>query len=218
MNYAFYASLDRIPLGVAVTFEFVGPLGVAVFGSRRALDLLWVALAAAGILLLADPGGRPRRRRRGAGAAGGRVLGGLHPRQPPASGRRFPAAPGLALAMVVACVLVLPAGMADGGAELLDPVVLGVGLGVAILSSAVPYSLEFEALRRLPAGVFGVLMSLEPAMAALAGLRGAGRGARTRASWRRSAWWWWRARARPAARRERRPCAIEGQPSRIVSA
>ena len=71
--------------------------------------------------------------------------------------------------MVVACVLVFPAGLADGGAELLDPVVLGVGLGVAILSSAVPYSLEFEALRRLPAGVFGVLMSMEPAMAALAG-------------------------------------------------
>jgi len=168
MNYAFYASLDRIPLGVAVTFEFVGPLGVAVFGSRRSPDLLWVALAAAGILLLADPDGGLD----GTGVALALLAGAFWAAYilvGARAGKAIPGGDGLALAMVVACVLVFPAGLADGGGELLDPVVLGVGLGVAILSSAIPYSLEFEALRRLPAGVFGVLMSMEPAMAALAG-------------------------------------------------
>jgi inner membrane transporter RhtA len=168
MNYAFYAALDRIPLGVAVTFEFVGPLGVAVFGSRRALDLVWVMLAGAGILLLADPGGGFD----GVGVALALLAGAFWAAYILVSarmGRTIPGQSGLALAMVVAAALVLPAGIADGGADLLDPAVLAIGLGVAILSSAIPYSLEFEALRRLPAGVFGVLMSLEPAMAALAG-------------------------------------------------
>lgn len=169
MNYAFYAALDRIPLGVAVTFEFVGPLAVAVFGSRRPLDLLWVALAGAGILLLADPNGGFD----GVGVALALLAGAFWAAYILLSARMGQAVPGqsgLALAMIVAAALVLPAGIAEGGAELLDPVVLAIGLGVAILSSAIPYSLEFEALRRLPAGVFGVLMSLEPAMAALAGL------------------------------------------------
>ncbi len=168
MNYAFYASLDRIPLGVAVTFEFVGPLGVAVFGSRRPLDLVWVVLAGAGILLLADPGGDLD----GLGVALAVLAGAFWAAYILVGGRMGQAIPGgagLALAMVVASALVLPFGVADGGGELLDPAVLGIGLGVAILSSAIPYSLEFEALRRLPAGVFGVLMSMEPAMAALAG-------------------------------------------------
>jgi inner membrane transporter RhtA len=170
MNYAFYGALDRIPLGVAVTLEFVGPLGVAVAGSRRALDVLWVVLAAAGILLLAEPGGG------GADAVGVglALLAGtfwaayilLSARV----GRTFPGGSGLTLAMVVATALLLPIGIADGGADLVDPTVLAVGAAVAILSSAIPYSLELEALRRLPARVFGVLMSLEPAMAALAGL------------------------------------------------
>lgn len=169
MNYAFYAALDRIPLGVAVTFEFVGPLGVAVFGSRRPLDLLWVVLAGAGILLLADPGGGFD----GVGVALALLAGAFWAAYILVSARMGQAVPGqsgLALAMIAASALILPFGIAEGGADLLDPVVLGVGLGVAILSSAIPYSLEFEALRRLPAGVFGVLMSLEPAMAALAGL------------------------------------------------
>lgn len=168
MNYAFYAALDRIPLGVAVTFEFVGPLAVAVFGSRRRLDLVWVVLAGAGILLLADPNGGFD----GVGVALALLAGAFWAAYILLSARMGQAVPGqsgLALAMIVAAALVLPAGIAEGGAELLDPVVLAVGLGVAILSSAIPYSLEFEALRRLPAGVFGVLMSLEPAMAALAG-------------------------------------------------
>jgi inner membrane transporter RhtA len=168
MNYAFYASLDRIPLGVAVTFEFVGPLGVAVFGSRRALDVLWVVLAAAGIVLLADPDGGFD----GTGVALALLAGGFWAAYILVGarlGQAISGGAGLALAMVVACVLVVPFGVADGGGELLDPAVLGIGLGVAILSSAIPYSLEFEALRRLPSRVFGVLMSMEPAMAALAG-------------------------------------------------
>ena len=169
MNYAFYAALDRIPLGVAVTFEFVGPLGVAVFGSRRPLDRVWVALAGGGILLLADPGGGFD----GVGVALALLAGAFWAAYILVSARMgqvVPGQSGLALAMIAASALILPFGIAEGGADLLDPVVLGVGLGVAILSSAIPYSLEFEALRRLPAGVFGVLMSLEPAMAALAGL------------------------------------------------
>jgi len=170
MNFAFYSALDRIPLGVAVTLEFVGPLGVAVAGSRRALDLLWVVMAAAGILLLADPftgGGTD------AAGAGLALLAGafwaayilLSAR----AGQAFPGGSGLTLAMVVASAVLLPFGIAQGGSELLDPHVLLVGAGVAMLSSAIPYSLELEALRRLPAHVFGVLMSLEPGMAALVG-------------------------------------------------
>jgi len=170
MNFSFYESIDRIPLGAAVTCEFVGPLGVAVFGSRRALDLLWVALAAGGILLLAAPGGS------GLNAPGvilALVAGGLWAAYILLSarvGQVFPGGGGLALAMVVAAILTLPYGIIDGGSQLLDPAVLGTGLAIALLSSVIPYSLELEALRRMPAHIFGVLMSLEPAAAALAGL------------------------------------------------
>jgi inner membrane transporter RhtA len=170
MNLAFYASLDRIPLGVAVTFEFVGPLAVAVAGSRRKLDLLWVVLAATGILLLADFGDFGGLDATGVALA--LVAGGFWAAYillSARTGRAFPGGSGLALAMIVASVLLAPVGVADAGGSLLDPVVLSLGLAVAMLSSAIPYSLELEALRRLPAGVFGVLMSLEPAVAALAG-------------------------------------------------
>ena len=170
MNLAFYSSLDRIPLGVAVTFEFVGPLGVAVLGSRRPLDLLWVGLAAAGILLLSDFGsadldtlGVALALLAGAFWAAYILLG-------VRVGRVLPGGQGLALAMVVGSVVLLPVGVAEAGSNLLVPWILAAALGVAILSSALPYSLELEALRQMPAGVFGVLMSLEPAMAALAGL------------------------------------------------
>jgi inner membrane transporter RhtA len=170
MNFSFYESINRIPLGAAVTCEFVGPLSIAVFGSRRPRDLLWVALAAAGILLLATPSGS------GLNAPGvilALVAGGwwaayifLSAR----TGRAFPGGTGLSLAMIVASVLILPVGLVDGGANLLRPEVLAAGVAVAVLSSLIPYSLEFEALRRMPAHVFGVLMSLEPAAAAIAGL------------------------------------------------
>jgi inner membrane transporter RhtA len=169
MNFAFYSSIDRIPLGIAVTFEFVGPLGVAVFGSRRPLDLLWVALAAAGILLLSDFGSGDLDPV-GVGLA---LLAGafwaayilLSVRV----GKVFPGGSGLALAMLVATVPLAPVGIAEAGAELLVPWILLVATAVGLMSSAIPYNLELEALRRMPAGVFGVLMSLEPGVAALAG-------------------------------------------------
>jgi inner membrane transporter RhtA len=169
MNMAFYASLDRIPLGVAVTFEFVGPLGVAVWGSRRATDLVWVALAAIGIVLLSDFGSSDL----DALGVGFALLAGafwaayilLSARV----GRVFPGGSGLALSMVVGAVLLVPVGVADAGADLLAIGVLATALAVSLLSSAIPYTLEMEALRRLPEAVFGVLMSIEPAVAALAG-------------------------------------------------
>jgi inner membrane transporter RhtA len=169
MNLAFYSALDRIPLGVAVTFEFVGPLGVAVAGSRRALDLLWVALAAIGILLLSDFGGADLDTL-GIGLA--LLAGALWAAYILLSarvGKSFEGADGLALAMVVGAVVLVPVGVGAGGGELLVPWILAAAAAVAILSSAIPYTLEMEALRRMPTGVFGVLMSLEPAVAALAG-------------------------------------------------
>jgi inner membrane transporter RhtA len=169
MNATFYASLERIPLGIAVTFEFVGPLGVAIFGSRRPLDLVWVALAAAGIILLSDFGGADLD---GLGVALALIAGGFWAAYiliAARVGQVFPGGSGLALAMLIAVVPLAPFGIADGGSELLVGWVLATGFAVAMLSSAIPYTLELEALRRLPAGVFGVLMSLEPAVAATAG-------------------------------------------------
>jgi inner membrane transporter RhtA len=169
MNLAFYSSIDRIPLGIAVTFEFVGPLGVAVFGSRKPVDLLWVALAAGGILLLSDLG-RGNLDGLGVGLAllagafwAAYILLSVH------VGQAFPGGSGLALGMLVATVPLAPVGIAEAGSELLVPSILLAAAGVGILSSAFPYTLELEALRRMPAGVFGVLMSLEPGVAALAG-------------------------------------------------
>jgi inner membrane transporter RhtA len=169
MNLSFYEALDRIPLGIAVTFEFVGPLGVGVFGSRRPLDLVWVALAATGIVLLSDFGNADLD---GLGVALALLAGGFWAAYillAARVGRAYPGGQGLALAMGAGTLMLAPIGVADGGGDLLGLGVLATGFGVAMLSSAVPYTLELEALRRMPAGVFGVLMSLEPAMAALAG-------------------------------------------------
>lgn len=174
MNGLFYQALDRIPLGVAVTLEVLGPLTLSVVASRRALNLVWAALALAGVVLLS-----------GAGGAGG-GLGALDPAGvafalgagvmwaayivfSARTGRRFPQADGLALAMAVGALLFLPLGLAESGAKLADPVTLGLGAGVAVLSSVLPYTLELLALRRLPASTFAVMMSLEPALAATAG-------------------------------------------------
>jgi inner membrane transporter RhtA len=170
MNLAFYEALERIPLGIAVTFEFVGPLGVAIASSRRALDLVWVVLAAAGILLLSEFGGADLD---GLGVALALVAGSFWAAYILLSarvGRSFPGGSGLALAMAVAAAMLVPVGVADAGDGLLVPGTLAVGAAVAMLSSAIPYTLEMEALRRMPVGVFGVMMSLEPAVAALAGL------------------------------------------------
>jgi inner membrane transporter RhtA len=170
MNWAIYSAMDRIPIGVAVTIEFAGPLGVAVALSRKAVDLVWVALAAAGILLLTNPFGASDLD--GAGIALALLAAVAWAVYIPLSartGRLFPGGRGLALAMAVGALLVAPAGIAQGGAELLAPAVLAQAAVVALASSVIPYSLELEALRRIPARVFGVLMSLEPAVAALAG-------------------------------------------------
>jgi inner membrane transporter RhtA len=169
MNLAFYESLERIPLGIAVTFEFVGPLGVAIAGSRRPLDLVWVVLAGAGIVLLSDFGSADLD---GLGVALALVAGGFWAAYILLSarvGRAFPGASGLALAMVAGAAMLVPVGVADAGADLLVPGVLALAAAVAMLSSAIPYTLEMEALRRMPVGVFGVMMSIEPAVAALAG-------------------------------------------------
>jgi inner membrane transporter RhtA len=170
MNFCFYASIERIPLGIAVTFEFVGPLGVAVFGSRRPLDLLWVALAATGILLLSDIGSGGGLDSLGVALAlFAGVLWACYILLSARMGRTFPGGAGLAIALVVATVPLAPVGIAQGGSQLLVPEVLAAGVAVGLLGSAIPYALELEALRTMPVGVFGVLMSLEPAVAALAG-------------------------------------------------
>jgi inner membrane transporter RhtA len=168
MNLSFYEAIDRIPLGIAVTIEFVGPLAVAIGGSRRALDLVWVVLAAVGIVLLARAGGHVN-----TGGILFALLAGVfwatYILLSARTGRVFPGGSGLSLAMAVGAVLLVPVGVAGGGSALLRPELLAAGAGVAMLSSAIPYSLELAALRRLPTRVFGILLSLEPAMAALAG-------------------------------------------------
>ena len=170
MNWAIYSAMDRIPLGVAVTIEFAGPLGVAVFASRRPLDLLWVVLAAAGIVLLADPGGGSLDTVGVAFALLAAAMWAAYILLSVRTGRLFPGGSGLAIAMAVGAVTILPLGVGQAGSALLEPELLAAGAVVALASSVIPYSLELEALRRLPARVFGVLMSLEPAVAALAGL------------------------------------------------
>jgi len=172
MNMSFYAALDRLPLGVAVTVSFVGPLGVAVFGSRRLLDLLWAVLAAGGIVLLTPltPVSGVQIDTLGLALA---LLAGLcwaaYILISVRVGRSFPGGTGLALGMVVGAVLVAPIGIWQGGQQLLDWSLLATGAAVALLSSVLPYSFELQALRKLPARVFGVLMSIEPAIAAIVG-------------------------------------------------
>ncbi|GIH70035.1 EamA family transporter [Sphaerimonospora thailandensis] len=171
MNLSFYEALARLPLGIAVAIEFIGPLGVAVAASRRRLDLLWVALAGAGVILLAPWGSAGGANWVGIGFA---ALAGLcwaaYIVLSAATGARFPGASGLSFAMIVASAVIAPVGVASGGTDLLRPEILLVGVGVGLLSSVIPYSLELEALRRMPTRVFGILMSLEPAVAALVGL------------------------------------------------
>lgn len=171
MNLTFYLSLRTVPLGIAVALEFVGPLAVALAGARRLVDVLWVVLAVAGLLLLlpvsgleagVDPVGAGYALTAGVcwavyilfGKKAGRDLG----------------MTGSALGALVAAVLVVPVGVADAGTALLAPAVLLPGLVVAVLSTALPYVLEITALSRLPSATFSTLMSAEPAIAALCGL------------------------------------------------
>ncbi len=169
MNLTFYHALHLIPLGVAVTIEFVGPLTVAVAGSRQRLDLLWVALAAAGIIALMHGDTHSLNILGVLLALIAGSMWGIYILVNARVGRAFDDGAGLALAMCVATLVALPAGLIEGGTKLLTPHSLALGAAVGMLSSAIPYSFEMEALRRIATNVFGTLMSLEPAMAALAG-------------------------------------------------
>ena len=190
MNFSIYQSFARIPLGVAVTIEFLGPLAVAVASSRRRLDVLWVVLAAAGVVLLTQGGvrlasgsaGAAERSSAGplfglsttgAGLAFGLIAAtcwAAYILLSRATGRRFSGSSGLVIAMIVAAILVTGPAVAQAGPALTQPGPIAEGLAVGLLSSVIPYRFELEALRRVPAGVFGIWMSLEPAVAALVGL------------------------------------------------
>jgi inner membrane transporter RhtA len=169
VNLFFYAALDRLPLGITVTLEFVGPLGVAVLGSRRPLDILWVLLAAAGIILLSDGGGGDVDGLGVALALTAGVFWGAYILFSARVGALAPGPGGATMAAIISAAMVAPLGLAQGGTDLLAASTLAAGAAVGILSTAVPYAAEMEALRRLPRAVFGVLMSLEPAVAAAIG-------------------------------------------------
>jgi inner membrane transporter RhtA len=180
MNLCIYESFSRIPLGIAVTIEFAGPLGIAVALSRRRLDLAWAALAALGIVLLADPGSGAVDFLGVVFALVAAACWAIYILVAQAAGRVFTGGRGVALAMSVALLVPLVPGIAEAGSELLKPQWLAIGCAVALMSSVLPYSLETEALRRLPANVFGVLMSVEPGVAALAGFAVLGQDLRAR--------------------------------------
>ncbi|MFG3635166.1 EamA family transporter [Streptomyces huasconensis] len=170
MNGLFYQSVARIPMGPAVTLEVLGPLVLSVFASRRAVNLVWAGLALCGVFLLGGGGGFSGLDPAGvAYALGAGAMWAAYIVFSARTGRRFPQADGLALAMVVAAVLFLPLGIIESGARLVEPGTLALGAVVAVLSSVLPYTLELLALRRLPSHTFAVLMSLEPAIAAVAG-------------------------------------------------
>ncbi|MGY2038121.1 EamA family transporter [Nocardia gipuzkoensis] len=169
MNLCFYAALDRIPLGMAVTIDFIGPLAIALIGSRRLRDALWVALAGAGVLLLVDSEGPVSWSgvlfavAAGAGWGAYIACGAV-------VGRHTAGHDGLALAMGLGGLLALPVVIADHAAALMDPVFLVGAAALAVLSSLVPHAIEMAALRRITPAAFGVMMSLEPVVAAGAGL------------------------------------------------
>ena len=169
MNWTFYEAISRIPLAIAVTIEFAGPLLVGVIGSRRPLDVLWVALAAVGIVLLVNPGGGSLDPVGVAFALSAAVCWMAYIYLSKRTGAAFPGGTGLAIAMAVGALVVLPAGAIRASTAFAEPGLLGTALIVALASSVLPYSLELIALRRLPEAVFGVLMSLDPAVAAVVG-------------------------------------------------
>jgi inner membrane transporter RhtA len=169
MNWSIYQAFARIPIGLAVTIEFLGPLTLAVLGSRRPRDLVWVGLAAGGVVLLGwapvvlDLVGIGYALLAGAAWAGYIVLSGH-------TGREWAGITGVSVGSLVGATVFLVPGLVAGGGALWQPWVLGVGLAVGVLSSVIPYGLEMVALRTIPPGVFGILMSLEPAAAALSAL------------------------------------------------
>jgi len=169
MNWAIYQSFARIPLGIAVTIEFLGPLSVAVISSRRLTDLIWVLLAGAGVALL----GVSKATLSLAGIAFA-LLAALgwasYILLSAQTGRRWPGLTGLALASMVGAIALAPPAIIEAGNRILSPTVLALGVAVGLLSSVIPYSFELMALRRIPARVFSILMSLEPAAAAIAAM------------------------------------------------
>ncbi|MFE9098734.1 DMT family transporter [Streptomyces sp. NPDC007264] len=169
MNGLFYEAVDRIPLGAAVTLEVLGPLALSVLASRRAVNLLWAALALAGVFLLGGGGFGELDPVGAAFALGAGAMWAAYIVFSARAGQRFPQADGLALAMAVGAALFVPLGIAESGTDLLVPTTIALGAAVAVLSSVLPYTLEILALRHLPAPTFAILMSLEPALAATAG-------------------------------------------------
>lgn len=173
MNLSFYGSLTRLPIGVAVTIEFLGPLALAAALSRRARDLLAVAAALVGVVLISQALTTPWAQLDLVGIGLAATAGACWAAYIVLSrrtGARFAGLDGIAICLAVGAVLTVPVGLATAGSGLWQPEALARGLGIALLSSAIPYSLELLALRHLSAGTFGVLLSLEPAAAALAGL------------------------------------------------
>lgn len=170
MNLSFYSALNRIPLGIAVTLEFLGPLTLAVLGSRRPLDLLWVGFAAAGVLLLTPLGGHSIDPVGLLLALMAGIFWALYILFSARVGRAFTGGNGLAIALLAGSLALLPVGLVTAGPRLFDGRVLLIGLGVGLLSAVIPYSLEMEALRTISTRLFGVLMSSEPAVGAVVGL------------------------------------------------
>ena len=173
MNLSFYLAIERIPLGIAVTLEFLGPLGVACFNSRQIIDLFWIFMAGIGIFLLAPVTGSSLDPLGVAFALLAAVFWGAYILLSARVGRVFANTKSIALmtaALAAGAVALLPLGILSEGITKLEPKFLIAGLGVAFLSSVIPYTVELEALKQLPIRVFGVLMSLEPAIATLLGL------------------------------------------------
>jgi inner membrane transporter RhtA len=169
MNWAIYQSFARIPLGIAVTIEFLGPLTVAVIGSRRLTDLLWVALAGMGVALLGLS--RATLTLAGVGFALLAALGwAFYILLSAQTGRRWPGISGIAVASMVGAIVLAPPAIVEAGSQMLNPTILALGFAIGLLSSVIPYSFELIALRRIPPRVFSILMSLEPAAAALAAM------------------------------------------------
>ena len=169
MNMSFYGAIERIPLGIAVAIEFVGPLGLAAITSRRVRDFAWIGLAGIGIALLTpeigsalDPVGVAL-----AGAAG--LCWAAFTVMSQRIGRALPGNSGLAIGMAVAALVVLPVQVAVGGLGKLDLGLLAAALAVAILSTAMPLTLEFEALKRMTARTYGILVTMEPVVATVVG-------------------------------------------------
>ncbi|MCK1795950.1 EamA family transporter [Streptomyces sp. XM4193] len=169
MNMSFYQAIDRIPLGAAVTLEVLGPLALAVVAARRRIAWLWAGLALAGVTLLGRAGFGELNFAGVAFALGAAAMWAAYILFSARAGSRFPKIDGLALAMALGALISLPFGVAEAGATLVQPHILALGAGVALLSSVLPYSLELLALRRMPAATFAVLLSLAPAIAATAG-------------------------------------------------